>query len=419
MMKRIAIIIGMLLLVIVGFVWTMYTVRKNKIDKQYISNSTTSILSIAVDDLLLDNISSLPTWNNSLEKKDKGESWMKNIIFNAGIEIPARIYLFSMAPHMRQLYGILPLKDYDDCFSFFANHYPEGIDLIDKEKGIVSVVINKHINVLFDRRHIIYKIAVESNSDFKDLQSILLQPHTWTTIASIKGFEGALPQKHISYIQKGGLLQIEAMVKNDKAEVEGKWLLAKRLDDTLLMRDMDTTKQTLTFWNLLPLSEIPVLSHLLNKYTGMNLEQLNSNYFDFQVNDDYILQKDSAISYMYDDDFNVIEQTQVQEVTVPSITYSWRSNALLEAALPDTMFYKVQKKRIDQYLINTTLETFPNQVTSKQTLHPLYFFIDFERWPETWNVSVFKKLKEKKVKVRMTTTLQAKNELSINGQISF
>lgn len=421
-MKRIAIIIGTLLLLIVGLMWTIYTVRKNKADAQYVSKSSTSVLSFAVDDLLLDNVSSLLSWKKTPKGTKHEETWIKKIIFDAGISIPARIYLFTIAPQKTQFYGILSVKNYDECFSFFADHFPDRVNFVNKENGTVTVDINKHIKILFDHNNLIYNIAPEHSSDFQDLQSLLLQPHTWDQIGSFEGYEHALSNKHICYVQKDKRLRIEATVTKHKTEIEGKWLLAQNLGDNFQVRAMDTTNQTLTFWSLLPLKEVPVLSYLMSKYTGLNQELLNrsySNYFDLQLKADHTLQRDSSISYLYDDDFNAVEKIQVKELTVPNIVHSWKYNKSLEESLPNEMFYKFRKKQIDQYLLNTTLNTFPDQVQNKQTLYPLYCFIDFGTWPETWNVSLFKKLKEDKAKATIMTTLENQSTLSIKGQINY
>ncbi len=55
-MKKTAIILGAFLLLTIGVMVTIYTVRKSKIEEQYVSESSTSVLSFAIDDLLLDNI---------------------------------------------------------------------------------------------------------------------------------------------------------------------------------------------------------------------------------------------------------------------------------------------------------------------------------------------------------------------------
>ncbi|KKX47362.1 hypothetical protein L950_0226845 [Sphingobacterium sp. IITKGP-BTPF85] len=54
-----------------------YTVRKNRIEKQYVSQSSTGILSIAVDDLLLDNVSQLLSFDTRSTGIEGGEDLIK------------------------------------------------------------------------------------------------------------------------------------------------------------------------------------------------------------------------------------------------------------------------------------------------------------------------------------------------------
>lgn len=421
-MKKIAIIIGSILLLLVALTCTIYLVRKNKIEKQYVSKESTSVLSIAVDDLLLDNISSLFSKGDQSKGSESKETWIKKIIWDAGITIPARIFLFNTTVQKNQFYGILAIRNYDDCFSFFANHFPKGIKFINKEKGVVSVTIGKHIQVLFDRNNMVYKIALDHNSEFEELQSLLEHTDKWTKIGDFKEFEQALSNKHISYVQKDKTLKIEASIAKHKTEIDGEWLLSENIDQELQIRAMDTTKQTLTFWSLLHLNDMPVLAHLMNKYTGLNQDQLAnsfSNYFDLQIKSDHTIQKDTAIAYDYDEDFNAIETKKIKEVRVPLIFQAWKYNKSLEESLPNNMLYQFRKMKAGHYLLNTTSDKVISQAESKPTLYPFYCFINFKTWPEEWTFSIFKRLKDNQVQATLMTTLKEQKKLSIKGQITY
>jgi GR25 family glycosyltransferase involved in LPS biosynthesis len=421
-MKRIAIIICSLLFLICVLGWTVYMVRKNKIEKQYVSKESTSVLSIAVDDLLLDNISSLLSKGDQSPDVKSKEIWIKSLILDAGISIPARIFLFNTADQKNKFYGILAIKNYEDCFSFFANHYPKGIKFINKEKGIVSVMIGKHIQILFDRNRFIYKIAFDNSSETADLESLLHHTDTWTQIGDLKGFEHVLSKKHINYVQKDKSLKIEASIGKNKTEIDGEWLLSQNIDQELQIRAMDTTNQTLTFWSLVHLKDIPILTHLMNKYTGLNEAQLAqnySNYFDLQIKADPTTQRDTSITYEYDEDFNAVEAKKIQELRVPHIIQAWKYNKSLEESLPNNMFYQFHKMKAGQYLLQTTSDNFINQIESKPTSYPFYCFIDFKTWPEEWTLSLFKNLKDNKVQATIMTTLQDQKKLSIKGQINY
>lgn len=421
-MKRITIIICSLLLLLLTVIWVTYTIRKNRIEKQYVSKTSTGILSIAVDDLLLDNISQLFSFDTTSTGIEGGDGLIKKIIWNAGISIPARVFLFSTDTQKSQFYGILAVSNYDDCFSFFANQYPKAINFVDKKQGLVSVAIDKHIKVLFDRTHLIYTLGLDNNTDFTELQSLLNSRDSWVQIGSFKGFEHALTKKHIVYALKDKSLMVEATVKKHKTDISGQWMLSESIEQNLQVRKIDTTNQIVTLWSLLPLNDIPVLSHVMSKYTGLDQEQLKknyTNYLDLQIKTDSVIQKDTSIAYAYDDDFNAIEEIKVQEITVPHITHTWKYNAPLEASLPSKMFYQFHKTHIDTYLFNTTSELSPDRIQNERTQNPFYCFIDFAVWPAKWSIYPFNKLKEKNVKAKVITTLLDKKTLAIKGEITY
>ncbi|UIR57500.1 hypothetical protein LZQ00_06690 [Sphingobacterium sp. SRCM116780] len=422
-MKKITIIVGVILVLLVSTVCIIYTVRKNKIDHQHVSKASTSLLSIAVDDLLIDNVSSLWSWDTKRSKEDSSAGQLvKELILDAGIAIPARIYLFSTTPQKTDFYGILTIDNYDDCFSFFADHYKSGLNFIDKKQGLIHVKINKQIYVLFNKNFLVYKISPQASSEFEDLQLLLEHPENWSQINALKGFEQTKSSKHIQYVQKDKSLIIEATVSKHKTEIEGEWRLAESLYSSMEVRKIDTNNQTLTFWNMLPLKEIPALSYLIRKYTGLDQESLQAsygNYFDLEIKPELIIQQDTVISYTYDDNFNAVEQKQIQNVHVPYLVHTWKYSKSLDEVLPDRMFYKFHKKQMNQYLVNSTSTILPKQVNQERTAYPFYCFIDFEKWPEPWMISPFTLLKDKKVKVCIHTELKNINVLSIKGYVTY
>lgn len=423
-MKKTAIILGALLLLTICFTIAVYTVRKSKIEEQFVSESSTSVLSFAIDDLLLDNISSLITFNKTSSKEEENESdnWKTKIIWSAGISIPARMYLFTLPQNTQQFYGIVGVNNYDNCFSFFATYFPDSINFINKEQEIISVTINKHLKLVFNRSHLVYEITEQNNTSFEELQTLLKTPNTWSKVSSLKGAENVLSNKHISYVQIDNSFRIEATVSKNKTEIEGEWKLSKNLNNDFQIRKMDTVNQAVRFWSFIPIEEIPALSYFMTKYTGLDQKTLSANYdnyFDLQIKNELIIQKDSSITYSYDDDFNEIEEVTIQEQKVPNIQLTWKYNTLLKNSLPTSMFYKFHKQEIAPYLVSTTLETPINSTKNTATSHPLYCAIDFEKWPDMWNLFILKDLKNRKVKLEVITTLKSENKLSLKGSITY
>src|SRR5690606_15547392 len=104
-MKRTLWIIAMVLVIAAGTIVALYLFRKNKALKQHIHPQSQAVVSIAVDDLLLDNMSSVFTQRTdstpSASRSLALENWT-----NAGIYIPAQIHFFSLKDHPLTFYTI-------------------------------------------------------------------------------------------------------------------------------------------------------------------------------------------------------------------------------------------------------------------------------------------------------------------------
>src|SRR5690606_13316510 len=160
--------------------------------------------------------------------------------------------------------------------------------------------INPYVHLLFDRDHLVYRIGLDPNRDQQDLQELLSQPGSWTQISSFAGFGEPLSKQHISYFQTDGKLRLGARFAGAEIQLSGQWELSQELNTHLFIRDIDTTRQALTFWNLIPFTEIPARGQLLNRVLALQVETLAHPYFDLQIKDAHVRQLDSSITYTYD-----------------------------------------------------------------------------------------------------------------------
>lgn len=422
-MKKIITILGTLLLLIVGLLVAVYGIRKNNSKNQFVSELSTSILSISVDDLILDNLLDFISFqpSTSVDSLDT-VSWENKFIWNAGILIPAQMFLFTLPEKEEQLYGIAQIKNFDKCFSYFVNYFPDGINFMGKDKETVSVSINKHLKIIFNKSFLIYEWSLKNTEDFSNLEYILQNRATWTTISILKDIEPSLFKKHINYVQRDQKLTMNATIKNGKATLNGEWKLSASLKNELEIIRLDTINQTLRFWNLLPLDESSSLTVLLTKITGLNRGALKSHYKDYmdlQVKNELTTQTESHISYTYDEEFNEIEEVNLMEQQVPKIIATWNYDLMFESSLPKTMFYKFTHQKSLPYLISSTQNLATSKIESIETPYPLYFSVDFEQWPKVWETSFTSYLSEKKVKAKLYTIPQEGNKLLISGEISY
>src|SRR5690606_40071303 len=64
------------------------------------------------------------------------------------------------------------------------------------------------------------------------------------------------------------------------------------------------------------------------------------SYTDLLVSSESTLQHDTVIMYDYDINFNRIEKTEIQEITVPIIENTWKGNQQFATSLPTKLFYR-------------------------------------------------------------------------------
>lgn len=421
-MKKIALILFSLLCLVFGLLAAIYWTRKSKIDEQLVSKRATEILAIDVDEIILDNLSRFLSWNKKeTAGKENKDNWLYNILFDAGIEIPSRLYLFNINPQEYEFYGILKVKNYDACFTFFATHFSDKMIFVDKGKGVVQVKINSYVALLFDRKHMLYTFSQNGKTADKDLQRLLNNQGDWTAVSSLKNFKGLAADHHIIYTQKDQKLYLEGDLNKGEFHFQGTWQLAHGLKDELFVSDRDRSKQIFRFWNLLDIEEIPALSNLIKRFSGLSEEEFSQHYgqyYEAQVNDIYSIQRDSSITYVYDDNFNAQEQYLIKENKIPQIVQTWKYSKPLSAALPDKMWYQFQQKHTEDYIIQCTDTTVLAPTNKIATDTPLFAFVDFERWPAAWTFSFLKPFIEKKVKASLKTKIVSENTLSVEGLVT-
>src|SRR5690606_19281066 len=146
-MKRTLWIIAMVLVIAAGTIVALYLFRKNKALKQYIHPQSHAVVSIAVDDLLLDNISSVFTQRTDSTPSASGfltfENWT-----NAGIYIPAHIHFFSLKDHPLTFYTIQKITSPEKWSSFL------------KQQGAVVVLSMLHCEQSYSFSHLYICIDV-------------------------------------------------------------------------------------------------------------------------------------------------------------------------------------------------------------------------------------------------------------------
>ena len=407
-------IVTLVLIVVAG-----YFIRKQQASKQFVSAQSTAILSIAVDELILDNLGTLlkPS-DKAVVGKEPSSSKAKNFFFNSGLAIPARIFLFSVPQHGDQLFGILPVSNYEKCLAYFMEEHPDGLELLDKSSGTVSVKLSKHMRCLFNKEYLVYGISQLAELEVTQLSELISKSDSLVPVNTLKNSNPEILKAHIAYSRIDQSLNLSAQINNQKIKLDGDWQLATTMPKQTAIRKLDTTGNVLSFWSSLPLSEIPALGQFLGKYSALSKDSLAASYggyVDLEVKAGKLMQTDTILTYDYDDNFNPIEQKEIREVEVPHIVHVWSNSKGIGQYLPDNMFYHFNKKEENGYVLNSTTDLAAVSLTQLSASYPLFLQVDFTHWPDQWTLGPIDKLKQRQLKLSLQAEYKGGKRIQLKG----
>lgn len=188
------------------------------------------------------------------------------------------------------------------------------------------------------------------------------------------------------------------------------------------MRQVDTGDCALSFRSVLPLKQTPLLPTFLATFSTQSLDSLSAsyhNYVDLQVRAGTTAQHDTIITYGYDDEFNSVEQREIQTLRVPIIESVWLGSPQLSDLLPTTFFYQFHTAQHGDTISMSTTSTPTRSVSFQHTDVPWQLHVDFTRWPSAWTYGPFQTLKDNDVKVSISAKASSAHTMDIQGQVTY
>lgn len=422
-MKKIAVLLlSILLLLIIGLISTFYW-RKHQAKKQYISRQSTAVLAIGIDDYAVDNLYDLlKSSGKQKTSTDKDRLKAKDIFFKSGLSIPSRVFLFTTDAAPNQLFGHLAVDNYEKALTFFQQHFKEKVTPAESTDAPVAIRFNAHTVALLTKKDFVILLSQSTNPSTDALQALLVDKEALVEVQSFTQVNPAIFKAHLAFSSLTQDFSLSAMVKHNQLLLNGEWELEQALAGPLKARQTDSTQAVLTFWNNLPLAEVPLFAKLLTSYTGLDEQSLATHYADYidlEVLDQQTQQTDTIITYSYDDDFNAKEEHEVRQLSVPQITQVWNNEKGISSFLPDRMFYNFYQKEENGFIINSTFTTGHAPLVMMPTEVPLSLTVNFQKWPSAWAIGLFKELKESACKVHLQAVKHSDKKLVWKGQASW
>lgn len=405
MKKGLWILFSIILLALVSLTAT-YFIRKHKADQQLVALNSKEIISISIDDILLDNLSQVFKSQDSRDQDSSDYLQLKDIL-NSGLAIPAKIYLFALDEYPGNLYSIQRLKDSVKWQKFWTSYAPNS----------------SHLTAVTDQDFVLFRMSLKASESIQDMQNIFSGKKQWTQLKNVN-FVHPKEKSHIDYSRKDESLNLSAQIKDQNVKISGTYSLAQeipQIEPTQTRISPFTENTFLSFWNALPLKEIPWMTSALNKFAAIDTDLLaqNANYCDLFISEQTTTQTDTIVAYEYDDDFNSIETKQVQQISVPIIQSAWKGSQELETILPETLFYKFYKQSFkDIYYLSTDTLSRKKTVWNAHN-SSLGLAINFDKLPQAWQNGILSILKNKQTKISIQGKLVDNKKIELQGEIQY
>lgn len=394
-----------------------YQLRQNSAKNQMISPSATSVLSIALDDIVIDNLSSIILERKQEgSKEDRVSKWTKELRTSPGVAIPSWIYMFSLNQDPLAFYGILEVKDYDKVFSYFANTHANQMSFLDKEIPLVSILVNSHISVVFNKEYLVYKIQSSKQENTTDLVDLLKDKDSWVKYKDLSEFYNLSPKGHISYLNKDRSVAFSADLAKSKVNFLLDWNLLSKTNQQGYIREVDPTSKALYIYNTIDMELIPGLKSLAK---AMVPQGSDLSYFDLEIAKDSVLVNKSRVEIGFDQDFNEVQKTINYTELIPNITYSFYTQELREVDLPTELIYPFSITLQDGFSIASTKQQSFANLKKKIPNAPLQVYVNFEDLPLLVDNSLVRELQQNKAKLLLDSEWLTSSSVRIWGSLSW
>lgn len=423
-MKRTLWIFVMGLVIIGSTIVALYVIRKNKALHQYVHPNSQAIMSVSLDDLLLDNIDQLFKRRTADSvASDHGlldiASW-----WSAGIGIPAQIHFFTLNDNPLTFFTIQKIKDIEKWETFVKEHMTDTIQIITPSGQPLSFAhLSSGVSTMYDDQYLLLRIAISKQHADNEMSAIWGEKNTWMYVSNFPASPAENQKAHVVYRHTDGTLQLFADLTKGHITLAGDWQLDSNIPTRVQVRVPKVGDHSfLAFWSDLPLAETPFITRFLSSFADIEPDRLLDNshgYVDLFMSADMTTQRDTVIVYDYDEDFNAIEKKEIQEVTVPNIESVWKGNEQLAGALPEKLFYRFYKQVADSLVLLSTKEDnsfSPAFVVAKS---PFQIAVDFKNLPASWADSMLRSLQQRALQIDIETSALNQRMLGITGNIRY
>lgn len=345
--KRILlVIIGLIAILAISLFGFKYY-RSLKSDEIKIPKNSYSVIRIKIDNLAIDlfknSISNYSEYYS--RKKDSTRVFNQKNILDLGVKIPADLYLFSLSDTSTTWYSILDISNEKNIDDFLKNKLDLKDSIFEESNTSQRIFVKKSLGAMLGNGKII--ISFGPDPQFNLMKELIGSNQSdWILAKSMVAGISKISDSKVSYSDqmknwakvdfKKGRINMEAYIKSqlfkfpttaNEIEDQNNQVLSFAFNSDLSLLLKDRQDQ---------LEKLKLSVDSVYKYVG--------NFVSIRLDDGYVMETDTIITYDYDDNFNMVEKKEIQKIEVPDLAFNIMASPHLVGYLPDKMFYKFSKE---------------------------------------------------------------------------
>ncbi|WP_437918921.1 hypothetical protein [Sphingobacterium sp. LRF_L2] len=424
MKKALLYIFGILALITIG-TSIFYWVRKKNALQHYVSVESQSVIAVSLDDIVIDNMDQL--FRDRKNNEDFNYQFSDSLWFdlwNSGLKIPAKVYLFSIKDQAHTFYSIQQVSN-QKKWKDFLHKYSEKPKETEAQNDPSQIInLNKYVYLIHKNDDVILCFSLDTVAFDKTIENQLLNKENWTAVKDLTGFQETYFSDHITLWNASANLNLKAHISGKDIKIAGSWTTKNTFKHDYLSRSIAIQDKAVIFSNSLPLSGFPLLKTAMHQFLGIDSATLtteNIDYMDFTVTNRETLQPDTIITYDYDENFNSVEKKEIRQIPVPLIEGIWKADEMVGKKFPNKIFYTLYQSSQNGFTSYSTDETSLQKIsyTMNENASPLQLYLNFSNWPEAWSIGTLRHLKESNLHVTIQTNLESSNQIAIKGYIGY
>lgn len=382
-MKKVVVWLSLILLILLLAGVGAFYFRQEQSYRQNIPRNVTSLTQVNIDGVLksiLWNAITNPTYYIKINKQKKGK---RKQALHTGLKIPANLFVYTVKDKSNSTYFASLSIDDHSIYRQFTHRILNIKDyqVYDQDKNIHwARSKDGKVSLAYLKNRLAISYSTTSDNTLEVLRNILYQKDTQKVKESSLFSQLNNKKEHIIYVSDSstlianfnvGEVNLHGLMRSSMLVGKKKLRPKKFADNSLIKLWLAADIAPFIKANKQFFNRHHIPADTLLRYYG--------SYLDFEWKNKQSIQRDTIITYDYNDDFERVERRSIREERVPEIYLALEASPHLANYIPKQIYYKFQSGTTADRLYFGTGTSFSDGHVTDLSEHFFYLFMDTEK----------------------------------------